>query len=165
MWGMIYRPKPLRSRDPLTIAVEILGDRWTLLIVRDLMLRNRHSFGELLEGGEDISTNILTDRLRRLEWHGLVALRFGTGDGRRIEYYMTQRGMDLAPCLVEMILWADLYEETTAPSAEIATMRANRVGYLKELKKRWRETQSRLRADGATILISSHGKTRRRWRP
>src|SRR5260370_40291485 len=86
-----------RSDCPLNVSLEIFGDRWTLLIVRDLMLKGRIRFGELLEGGEGIASNILTDRLGRLETYGLVQRRRDASDARRLTIRWTQRGSDRPP--------------------------------------------------------------------
>src|SRR5258706_4871009 len=99
-----------RSDCPLNVSLEIFGDRWTLLIVRDLMLKGRTRFGELLEGGEGIASNILTDRLVRLEAHGLVQRRRDPADARRLTYRLPQRGINLAPVLFESIAWAATHQ-------------------------------------------------------
>jgi DNA-binding HxlR family transcriptional regulator len=129
-----------RSDCPLNISLEIFGDRWTLLIVRDLMLKGRSRFGELLEGGEGIASNILTDRLGRLEAHGLVERRRDPADARRLTYRLTQRGIDLAPVLFEMILWAAQHEETAAPPDEVEAMERDRAGYLAAIRRAWAVT-------------------------
>jgi DNA-binding HxlR family transcriptional regulator len=121
--------------------LEIFGDRWTLLIVRDLMLNGRSRFGELLEGGEGIASNILTDRLARLEAHGLIQRRRDPADARRYCYRLTQRGIDLAPVLFEMILWAAQHEATAAPPEEVEEMLLNRAGYLASIRQAWTATK------------------------
>lgn len=135
--------RQFRSRCPVNIAVELVGDRWSLLIVRDLMFKGRHSFGALLEGGEGISTNILADRLRRLEATGIVEAAPVEGDSRRIHYRLTERGIDLAPMLVEMMLWSSAYERTAAPPAELRRMRTEREKYVAEVVERWRAAGGR----------------------
>jgi len=129
-----------RSDCPLNISLEIFGDRWTLLVVRDLMLKGRTRFGELLDGGEGIASNILTDRLAKLEQHGLVERRRDPADARRLTYRLTQRGIDLAPVLFEMILWAAQHEETAAPPEEVKAMRQDRAGYLAAIRRAWADT-------------------------
>src|SRR5258707_10869084 len=126
-----------RSDCPLNVSLEIFGDRWTLLIVRDLMLEGRSRFGELLEGGEGIASNILTDRLSRLEAHGLAERRRDPADARRWVYRLTERGIDLAPVLFEMILWAAQHESTAAASEEVAAMEKDRDGYLAAIRQAW----------------------------
>ncbi len=129
-----------RSDCPLNVSLEIFGDRWTLLIVRDLMLKGRSRFGELLEGGEGIASNILTDRLAKLEQHGIVERRRDPTDARRWAYRLTRRGIDLAPVLFEMILWAARHEKTAAPPAEIKAMEQDRDAYLDAIRRTWTDT-------------------------
>src|SRR5258708_19686661 len=119
-----------RSDCPLNVSLEIFGDRWTLLIVRDLMLKGRTRFGELLEGGEGIASNILTDRLSRLEAHGLVQRHRDPADARRLTSRLTHPRIHLPPVLFEMILWAAQHEETAALPEEVERMQRDRTGYL-----------------------------------
>jgi DNA-binding HxlR family transcriptional regulator len=124
-----------RSGCPLNIALEIFGDRWSLLIVRDLMFKGRSRHKELAEAEERIATNILTDRLRRLETHEIIARTQDPTDARKMTYRLTQKGIDLAPVLVEMILWSARYEETVAPPATIREMRRNRERFIAGIRK------------------------------
>lgn len=126
-----------RSRCPINITLEILGDRWSLLIIRDLMLKGRHRFGELQDGGENIATNILTDRLARLETHRIIACCADPDDRRRKVYTLTERGIALAPILYEMIVWAATHEDTAAPPKEIASMQSDRDAYLLAIEESW----------------------------
>jgi DNA-binding HxlR family transcriptional regulator len=119
-----------RSGCPLSIALETVGDSWTLLIVRDLLFKGRKTFNEFLAGGEGIATNILTDRLRKLEAQGLVDKESDPADARRFVYRLTEKGLDLAPVLVELILWSAKYENTDAPAEVVRQMRANRRGFI-----------------------------------
>jgi DNA-binding HxlR family transcriptional regulator len=96
---------PLRSRCPIASALDLLGDKWTLVVVRDLLLLDKHRFGELLGSGEGISTNILSDRLERLEAAGLVERRRYQEHPPRDEYHLTASGRDLFPVLRELIRW------------------------------------------------------------
>lgn len=126
-----------RSDCPINICLEIFGDRWTLLIVRDLMLKGRSRFGELLQGGESIASNILTDRLAKLEQYDIVEKRRDPRDARRSTYRLTRRGIDLLPVLFEMILWAAQHEKTAAPAAEIKAMKKDRAAYLLKIRRAW----------------------------
>ena len=134
---MATRPKLRggRSRCPLHLALEVLGDRWTLLVLRDLMLKDRDTFKAMLEAEEGIATNILSDRLARLEAEGIVARRADPADARRVRYRLTEKGLDLAPVLVEMMVWSATYHDTAAPAAEVAEMRDRRAGYLKRIRQ------------------------------
>src|SRR3954471_20165646 len=92
-----------RSSCPLNASIEMLGDRWSLLILRDMMLRGFRSFKEFLTSYEGIATNILSDRLKRLAAHGIITAQEDPSDGRRLIYVLTPKGLDLAPVLTEMV--------------------------------------------------------------
>src|ERR1700745_1803429 len=100
-----------RSGCPLNASVEILGDRWSLLIIRDMMLRGFRTYKEFLSSYEKIATNILADRLRKLEAHGIITNKQDPSDGRRLIYVLTPKGIDLAPVLTEMVLWSAAHED------------------------------------------------------
>jgi len=119
-----------RSLCPVNIAVEILGDRWTLLVLRDLMLKGRVTFKSMIEAEEGIATNILADRLSRLEAEGIVEKLPDEDDRRRARYTLTTKGLDLAPVLIHMMVWSATYYDTAAPPGEIDEMRRNRRRYL-----------------------------------
>ena len=93
-----------RSGCPLNASVEMLGDRWSLLIIRDMMLRGFKTYKEFLQCYEGIATNILADRLRRLVGYGIISARQDPLDGRKTIYRLTRKGIDLAPVLTEMVL-------------------------------------------------------------
>jgi DNA-binding HxlR family transcriptional regulator len=120
------------------ISLDILGDRWTLLIVRDLMVRGLRTFKEFQESGEGIATNILADRLDKLEAAGIITAEAKPSDARRIYYRLTDKGIDLAPVLLELLLWGAKHEATGAPAEAVARIAKDRRGYLAEVRKRWR---------------------------
>lgn len=120
----------------------MLGDRWSLLIIRDLMFRGFRAYKEFLESDEGIATNILADRLQRLEHCGIISTEQDTTDRRKLIYRLTPKGIDLAPVLVELILWGARYEETAAPRALIRKMENNREEFLSELRTRWAKGKS-----------------------
>jgi DNA-binding HxlR family transcriptional regulator len=95
---------PHRSRCPVSCTLDILGDRWTLLVVRDLV-RGKRRFAELVESPERIPTNILTDRLKRLVGLGVVESRPYSDHPPRVEYQLTAKGEDLRPVLRAMVEW------------------------------------------------------------
>jgi DNA-binding HxlR family transcriptional regulator len=96
---------PLRSPCPIAGALDVLGDRWTLLVIRDLMFYDRHRFAEFLAAPEGIATNILAERLERLEQCGLVTRRHYSERPLREEYHLTARGQELRPVLRALIHW------------------------------------------------------------
>jgi DNA-binding HxlR family transcriptional regulator len=133
------KASPRRSGCPVSISLEVFGDRWSLLIVRDLMVRGLRTFKEFEESGEGISTNILADRLQKLEAHGIMIAELDGNDGRRLNYRLTEKGIDLAPVLLELLIWAARHEPTGAPCAFMAEMENNREAVVAEARRRWRE--------------------------
>lgn len=136
-------PEKLKSRRrsgcPVSISLETFGDRWSLLIIRDLMVRGFRTFKEFQESGEGIATNVLTDRLERLEASGIVTAREDKTDRRRVNYRLTEKGIDLAPVLLELLIWGARHEEAGTPCALIEKMAAHRSEVLAEVRRRWRE--------------------------
>jgi DNA-binding HxlR family transcriptional regulator len=129
-----------RSGCPLNASVEMLGDRWSLLIIRDMMLRGARTFKEFLEGHEGIATNILADRLRRLAAYGIVSTSTDPSDGRKVIYLLTPKGIDLAPVLTEMVLWAAGHEDT-GNQALVRLMQKDKKQFLAAIRQRWEETR------------------------
>jgi DNA-binding HxlR family transcriptional regulator len=99
-------PAGARSGCPIANALDLLGDKWTLLVIRDLLLGGKRRFGELLAGPEKIPTNLLTDRLRRLEENGLVVKVPYESRPQRFEYHPTPKGADLVPVLAALAEWS-----------------------------------------------------------
>jgi DNA-binding HxlR family transcriptional regulator len=131
-----------RSGCPVSISLERFGDRWSLLILRDLMVRGYKTFKDFREAGEGISTNILADRLQNLEDCGIIVAEPQESDGRRVNYRLTEKGIDLAPVLLELLIWGARHEATGAPCELIAQMEKGREQILAETRRRWRERDS-----------------------
>ena len=136
--AMERKAKPeRRSGCPLNASVETIGDRWSLLIVRDLMLRGLTRYQEFLSSGEGIATNILADRLRKLECCGIVATSRDPVDRRKLIYRLTAKGIDLAPILLELAIWGARHEATDAPPALLQKMKKDRGAFLAEIRRNW----------------------------
>jgi DNA-binding HxlR family transcriptional regulator len=103
-----------RSHCPIAFSLDILGDRWTLVVLRDLVIKGKRLFRELLEAEEGIATNILTDRLRRLEAWGIVTRRPDSANARQVFYEPTPKGLDLIPVMVELARWGATHDPHTA---------------------------------------------------
>jgi DNA-binding HxlR family transcriptional regulator len=115
----------------------MLGDAWSLLIVRDLMFKDRRTYNEFLSGGEGIASNILADRLIKLEAAGIVQKRPDPSDARRFVYRLSEKGIDLAPTLVELVLWSARHEKTDAPRSEVRAMEKDRSNFIANVRARW----------------------------
>ncbi len=131
-----------RSGCPLNASVEVLGDRWSLLIIRDMMLRGSRTYMEFLESYEGIATNILADRLRKLEAQRIITAEPDPSDGRKLIYLLTAKGIDLAPVLTEMVLWAAAHEKT-GNQALVRQMKTDKEQFLAAVRRRWAETRLR----------------------
>lgn len=124
------------------ISLDMIGDRWSLLIIRDLMVRGLRTFREFQASGEGISTNILADRLRKLEARGIITAEVEESDRRRVNYRLTEKGIDLAPVLLDLVIWGAWHEATKAPCALMEKMEKNREAVLAEVRRRWQERDS-----------------------
>jgi len=139
----VTRKKPgpaRRSGCPLNASIEMLGDRWSLLIIRDMMLRGSRTFKEFLDSYERIATNILADRLRKLISYGVITTEPDPTDGRKRIYLLTEKGIALAPVMTEMVLWAADHEET-GNQALVRLMREDKEKFLAGVRRRWLEQQ------------------------
>lgn len=125
-----------RSNCPITCALDVLGDRWTLVVLRDLLLGGRRSFSEFART-EGIATNILSDRLERLEAAGVLTRSRDPNDGRRRIYTPTERGLDLIPVLLELSIWG--FDHTAGGTAKpelVEAARSDRDGAVRMLRER-----------------------------
>lgn len=128
-----------RSGCPVNISLERFGDRWSLLLIRDMMVRGYKTFKQFQQSGEGIASNILSDRLDRLQTAGIITAEQDERDGRRVVYRLTEKGIDLAPVMLDLLLWATKWEETAAPCEVMQHMEANRDAVLEEVRRRWHE--------------------------
>jgi DNA-binding HxlR family transcriptional regulator len=128
-----------RSGCPVSISLEILGDRWSLLIVRDMMVRGFRAFKEFEGSGEGIATNILAGRLRRLEAAKIIQSEADHRDGRKVSYQLTKKGIELAPVLLDLLIWGGRHEEARGTREVIEVMAQNRDAILAEVRRRWEE--------------------------
>jgi DNA-binding HxlR family transcriptional regulator len=127
------RRRQRRSDCPVHFALEVFGDAWSLLIVRDLMFKRRRTYTEFLRAEEGIATNILADRLVRLEQDGIIARDEKPGGG--VSYRLTPKGIDLAPVMVEIIGWSAKHDaRTAADKGFVRRLRNDRRGLLRELR-------------------------------
>jgi DNA-binding HxlR family transcriptional regulator len=123
-----------RSGCPITNALEVVGDRWTLVIIRDMMMGGRHEFHEFLNAEEGISTNILVDRLQRLQDQGIVRSIPHPTHKTRKYFYLTQKGKDLMPMMIQMALWATAHlPGVKIPKPLLNKVRNDTRGFMNEM--------------------------------
>lgn len=143
---MIKKNHFRRSSCPISYALDIFGDKWTLLVIRDLIFSRKRYFRDFLASSEKIASNILADRLKTLEASGIVSRRPDPANARKIIYELTEKGRDLVPALVELVHWGAKYDaETGAPKHFIRRIEKDREGLIAEIKssskgERTRET-------------------------
>jgi len=131
------RPFKRKSDCPIHFAIERFGDAWTLLIIRDLMFFGRSTYGEFLYAGEGIATNILADRLERLEVGGIVSKGPDPERPSRSRYALTRQGIDLLPIMLDMIAWSGEYDPGTAvPPQFVERLKTDRVAVEAEIRER-----------------------------
>lgn len=98
--------KKRQSGCPIAFGLDTFGDRWSLLIIREIMLRGKKTYSEFMEADEGIATNILIDRLKHLEAEGIIDKSRDPENRRSFTYALTKKGRDLAPIVLEIILWS-----------------------------------------------------------
>lgn len=125
-----------RSPCPLNASVEMLGDRWSLLILRDMMVWGFKTYKEFLGSHEKIATNVLADRLRKLEDSGIIVSEPDRSDGRKLIYSLTAKGIDLAPVMAEMVLWAARHEKTGNQQL-VRQLKGNKEQVIAHIRKLW----------------------------
>jgi DNA-binding HxlR family transcriptional regulator len=122
------KKQPRRSDCPINFALETFGDRWSLLIIRDMVYFGKKTYGEFLASGEGIATNILASRLVHLEQKGLLVKKPDETDKRKEVYYLTEKGLDLIPTLLELASWGAQHDpQTAAPQAWMARVKADKA--------------------------------------
>ena len=135
------RPPDRRSACPLNISLEMIGDRWSLLVLRDLMLRGCNTYQQFLQCPEKIATNILADRLKKLIDNGIITTQPDPADGRKRRYRLTEKGIDLAPVITELVLWAARHEQTGNQQL-IDQLRRDKAGMIAAVRRQWESGQS-----------------------
>ena len=128
-----------RSECPISYTLDIFGDKWTILIMRDLLLYGKDSFSEFLGSDEKIATNILTDRLNVLLQEGFVTKHTAPTNKSKFLYRPTEKAIEIIPILSEITLWAEKYNPAGAPADIVEPLKENRTKALRDLKKKVEE--------------------------
>ena len=123
-----------RSHCPISFALDVFGDHWSLLILRDLILKGKTRYQDFLESEEGISTNILADRLSRLEEHGIISKNDDPTNKKQFLYLPSKKGLGLVPVMLEIIRWSAKYDsKTAAPKEFIQKLKRDRGLMIKEI--------------------------------
>jgi DNA-binding HxlR family transcriptional regulator len=125
-----------RSSCPISSSLDIWGDKWSLLIVRDLMYAKQCTYGDFLKSGEKIATNILASRLLTLEEQGIISKSEHPDSKAKVLYKLTQKGIDLLPLMIEINLWADKYFDLASErKAEINEVKKDKTKFIQAAMK------------------------------
>jgi DNA-binding HxlR family transcriptional regulator len=126
-----------RSDCPISSALDVFGDKWSLLVIRDLLFRNKSHYREFLASEEGIATNILADRLARLEAAGLIEKTDDEPRSGKQAYVATSKGKDLIPLLLEMMLWSAKHDpQAEAPAVLIAELKRDRAKAARAIRQK-----------------------------
>lgn len=132
---MAHEASTLRSQCPISLALDVIGDKWSLLIVRDLMFAGKRHYRELLQSDEGISTNILAERLKRLVEAGVLSKTDDPSHKQKAIYRLTPMGVDLLPVVAQLGIWGRRYLPVTQESAaQAAQLEKGGAELLKTMK-------------------------------
>lgn len=131
-----------RSECPLSYSLDIFGDKWSLLIIRDLMFENKCTYNDFLKSQEGIATNILASRLKELEENGIIEKSAHPDSKAKNLYRLTSKGIDLLPILIEVYIWSDKYFTIPADVKEV----------IQEAKKDKEKFENQIRSKLSTLL-------------
>jgi DNA-binding HxlR family transcriptional regulator len=126
-----------RSNCPISFSLELLGDKWTLVVLRDLIFARKRYYQELLDSPEKIASNILASRLKQLEAAAMITRKPDPEHGRRVVYAPTAKALDLLPVLIELMRWGMMHNpKATAPPEILRRIKHDRDGFIAELRAR-----------------------------
>lgn len=124
-----------RSECPISCSLDVWGDKWSLLIIRDLMISKQCTYGDFLKSDEKIATNILAARLLMLEENGIISKLNHPDSKAKVLYKLTLKGIDLLPLMIEINLWADKYSELpTERKAILQEIKKDKEDFIKKTK-------------------------------
>jgi DNA-binding HxlR family transcriptional regulator len=127
-----------RSSCPIAFGLDVFGDRWSLLVLRDVIFEGKSRFLEFVGSGERIATNVLADRLERLVEAGLLEKRPDGSDARRYVYAPTAKGLDLVPTMLEIVRWSARHDPRTgAPPEFLDELERDREGTIRRVRARF----------------------------
>jgi DNA-binding HxlR family transcriptional regulator len=139
-----HRMKPIikRSACPISFTLDILGDKWSLLILRDMIFAGKSAYGEFLSSDEKIATNILADRLSTLESQGIINKTVSSSNKSKFVYTLTEKGGALLPVIMEITVWGAQYSGDGGNEQLLRALKKDKKGTIKEFAKRLRKKSS-----------------------
>ncbi len=119
---------------PIAFALDVFGDRWSLIIIRDMLLKGYKTYSQFLESEESFATNVLSNRLKELEADGIITKQKDPQNRRQNIYELTPKGADLAPTLLEMVRWSSRYDaNTVTPKNVVKRIKSDKEGFISDL--------------------------------
>jgi DNA-binding HxlR family transcriptional regulator len=128
-----------RSNCPISTSLDVLGDKWTLLILRDIVFAGKSTYGQFLQAAEKMATNILADRLAVLEAHGLLTKAVAADKKSKFTYRLTEKGVDVVPILVELVLWGAKHCSTIVDPSLLAELQTGKDAAVEKYQRLARE--------------------------
>jgi DNA-binding HxlR family transcriptional regulator len=127
-----------RSSCPVSSALDVLGDKWTLLILRDILFAGKSTYGEFLQSAEKVATNILADRLALLEAQQILSKEVAADKKSKFTYRLTEKGIALVPILMEYILWGANYCSASPEAVLLKELTSDKAGTIAKYQARAR---------------------------
>jgi DNA-binding HxlR family transcriptional regulator len=130
--------KEIKSRSICLVSasLDVLGDKWTLLILRDMLFADKSTYGEFLQSAEKIATNILADRLAILESQGLISKAVAADKKSKFTYRLTNKGIDLLPVIMEFTIWGSKYNLAAGDPALLQELAEDKEGTIRKYQQR-----------------------------
>lgn len=132
-----------RCDCPITSAIDVLGDKWMLIIIKQMLIQHMETFKDFTESDEAISTSILTLKLKCLEYYGLIERKNHPTNKKTKLYHLTENGLSLTSTIVELAIWSDQNLRKHNPimreSDELELMKTNKAEFIGTLKKKYKE--------------------------
>ncbi len=137
-----------RCDCPITTAIDIIGDKWVLVIVKQMLVEGKQTFKDFMNGQESIATNILSNKLALLLEYGILNKYKRPENKKSVYYYLTEKGLALTPILVEILVWSDANLRDDHPSMwsseELELLRNDKAAFIHTLIENYREKRANL---------------------
>jgi DNA-binding HxlR family transcriptional regulator len=129
-----------RSTCPVSTSLDVLGDKWALLILRDMVFAGKSTYGQFLQSAEKMATNVLADRLALLEAQGLLTKAVAADKKSKFTYRLTEKGLDTVPIIAELLLWGARHGSTVVDPGLLAELQTgNKDAAVAKYQQRARE--------------------------
>jgi DNA-binding HxlR family transcriptional regulator len=128
-----------RSTCPVSTSLDVLGDKWTLLILRDMVFAGKSTYGQFLQSAEKVATNILADRLAVLESQGILTKAVAADKKSKFTYRLTEKGVDIVPIIIALILWGAKHCPTVVDAGLLAELQVGKDAAVEKYQQLARE--------------------------